>query len=251
MLRLSKKMAKGTFRFYEELNDFLPRHLKKVDIETETIGKRSVKETIKGFGVPPSTVDLVLVNGQPVDFDYIFKHGDRVSVYPVFEKLNIRNVSLLRKFPLRRVRFIADVDLHDMVQLMRMLGFDTTFNVNYSVPDIVETSGKENRIILTKQKDLLKSDSVTHAVQVCSGPAAKQVCHLMDDLDIEDRVNPFSRCIRCNTRLENRQTNAILDRISPETDRIFEKYLHCRSCRKDDRQNRSRQLKVDIIHLYV
>jgi uncharacterized protein with PIN domain len=244
-------MAKGTFRFYEELNDFLPQHLKKVDIEAEFIGKKSIKETIKDLDVLPSTVDLVLVNGQPVDFEYILKHGDRVSVYPVFEKLNIRNVSMLRKFPLRRVRFIADVDLQDMVQLMRILGFDTTFNVNCSIPDIIEISGRENRIILTKQKELLKSESVTHAVRVCSGPATKQVCQLIDDLDIKDRVKPFSRCIRCNTRLTNLQTKAILDQISPETDRIFEKYLHCIPCRKDDRQNRTRQLKVDIIRLYV
>jgi len=244
-------MAKGTFRFYEELNDFLPQHLKKVDIETEFIGKRSIKETIENLGVPPSTVDLVLVNGQPVDFDYILKHGDRVSVYPVFEKLNIQNVSMLRKFPLRRVRFIAEVDLRDMVQWMRMLGFDTTFNANCSIPDIIEISGRENRIILTKQKELLKSESVTHAFQVCSGTATTQVNHVMDDLDIKDRIKPFSRCIRCNTRLENRQINEILDQISLETNRIFEKCLYCRSCRKDDRQNNTRQLKVDIIRLYI
>jgi uncharacterized protein len=244
-------MAKGTIRFYEELNDFLPQHLKKVDIEFEFIEKRSIKETIKDLGVPPSTVDLVLVNGQPVEFEHILQHGDRVSVYPVFEKLNIRTVSLLRKFPLRRIRFIADFDLQDMVQLLRILGFDTTFNGNGSIPDIIEISRRENRIILTKQKELLKSESATHAVQVCSGPVAKQVCQLMDDLDIKDRVKPFSRCIRCNTWLENRQTIEILDLISPETDRILEKYLICIPCRKDDRQNRPRQLKVDIIHLYV
>ncbi len=244
-------MAKGTFRFYEELNDFLPQHLKKVDIEIEFMEKRSIKETIKNFDVPPSTVDLVLVNGQPVDFEHIVKHGDRVSVYPVFEKLNIRNVSLLRQSPLRRVRFIADVDLQDLVQLMRMLGFNTTFNINCSITDIIEISGRENRIILTKQKELLKSESVTHGIKVCSGPAANQVCQLIDDLDIKDRVKPFSRCLRCNTRLKNRDTDAILDQISPGTDRIFEKDLHCISCRKYDHQNRTRQLKVDIVRLYV
>lgn len=168
-------MAKGTFRFYEELNDYLPDWQKKVDIGTEFTGKRCIKETIEDFGVPPSTVDLVLVNGKPVDFQYTLNHGDRVSVCPVFEKLNIQNVSMLRKSPLRRVRFIADVDLQNMVQ--------------------------------------------------------------------------FSRCLRCNTRLEDRQIKAILHRISPETKRIFEKYLLCRSCRKDDRQKNTWQLKVDIIRL--
>ena len=242
-------MAKGTFRFYEELNDLLPQHLKKVDIETEFVGKTSIKETIEDFGLSPSRVDLVLVNGSPVDFGYILKDGDRVSIYPVFEKLNIQNVSMLRNSPLRRVRFIAGVDLQDMVQLMRMLGFDMTFNATYSIPDIIEISRLENRIILTKQKELLKSDAVTHAVRVCPGAAVAQVKQVMDDLDIKDRIKPFSRCLRCNAPLKNRQTKEILDRISPKTKRIFEEYLLCRSCRKDDRQNKTWRLKVDIIRL--
>jgi uncharacterized protein len=242
-------MAKGTFRFYEELNDYLPPHQKKVDVKAEFIGKRSIKEAIEDFGVPPSAVDLVLINGNPVDFRYILKDGDRVSVYPVFEKLNIQNVSMLRKSPLRKIQFIADVDLKDMVQLMRMLGFDTMFNSTHSVADIIEASKQENRVILTKRKELLKSRSVTHAVRVCPGTSIEQVRGVMDDLTINDRIKPFSRCLRCNTRLENRQTKEILHRISPETKRIFEKYLLCRLCRKDVRQKNAWQLKVDIIRL--
>ena len=242
-------MAKGTFRFYEELNDFLPQHLKKVDIETEFVGEKSIKKTIENFGVLPSRVDLVLVNGSPVDFWYILKDGDRVSVYPVFEKLNIQNVSMLRKTPLRRVRFIADVDLQDMVQLMRMLGFDMTFNATYSISDVIKISRLENRVILTKRKKLLKSKSVTHAVRVYPGAVVAQVKYVMDDLDIKDLIKPFSRCLRCNASLKNRQTKEMLDRISPKTKSIFEKYLVCRSCRKDDCQNNTWQLKVDIIRL--
>jgi uncharacterized protein with PIN domain len=242
-------MAKGTFRFYEELNDYLPDWQKKVDIETEFIGKRCIKETIEDFGVPPSTVDLVLVNGKPVDFQYALKHGDRMSVYPVFEKLNIQNVSMLRKSPLRRVRFIVDVDLQDTARLTRMLGFDTVFNPTYRISDIIEVSRQEKRIVLTMRKELLKSKSATRVVQVSSGTTIDQVKGVMDDLDIKDRVKPFSRCLRCNTRLEDRQIKESLHRILPETKRIFEQYLLCRSCRKDDRQKNTWQLKVGIIRL--
>jgi hypothetical protein len=69
-------MAKGTFRFYEELNDHLPQHQKKVDVETEFFGKRCIKETIEDFGVPPSSVDMVLVNGMPAGFQYILKEAE-------------------------------------------------------------------------------------------------------------------------------------------------------------------------------
>jgi uncharacterized protein with PIN domain len=242
-------MGKGTFRFYEELNDFLPQHQQKVDFEAEYIEKKFIKETIEDFGVPPDIVDLILVNGNPVDFRYILKHGDRVSVYPVFERLNIQNVSMLRKYALRRIRFAAEIDLKDMVQLMRMLGFDTVYNPTYRMADIIKISRQENRIILTKRKELLGSESVTHAVRVCPGTPLEQVKNVMDDLDIKDRIHAFSRCLRCNTMLENRQTKEILDRISPETKHIFEKCILCRSCRKKDRQKNTWQRKIDVIRL--
>ena len=242
-------MAKGTFRFYEELSDFLPQHQKKVDIETEFIGKRYIKKTIEDFGVPSSAVDMVLVNGTPVDFQYILKDGDRVSVYPVFERLNIQNVSLLKRSPLRQIQFIADVDLKNMVLSMRMLGFDVAFNPSCDLVYIIEISKQENRIILTKRQSLFKSESVTHAVLVHPGTDLEQVKNVVNDLDIKDRIKPFSRCLRCNQRHENRQTTEILDRISPGTTHISEKYLLCASCCKKNRQKNARFLTVDIIRL--
>jgi len=227
-------MAKGTFRFYEELNDHLPQHQKKVDVETEFFGKRCIKEAIEDFGVPPSSVDMVLVNGMPADFQYILKDGDRVSVYPVFERLNIQSVSLIRRFPLRRIQFIADVELNEMVVPMRMLGFDIISSPSNNLFDIIEISRKEKRIILTKRKELLKTESVTHAVRVHSGTAMEKVKSVLNDLDIKDRIKPFSRCLCCNHPLEIQQTKEILDRISFETKHIFKKYLNCGSCRKND-----------------
>ncbi|MEJ2658004.1 MAG: Mut7-C RNAse domain-containing protein [Desulfobacterales bacterium] len=242
-------MAKVTYRFYEELNDYLPQHIKKVDVEAKFIGKRAIKETIEDFGVPPAQVDLVLVNGEPVDFGYILKDGDRVSVYPVFERLNIRHVSLLRRFPLRQIRFIADVDKKDIVQPMRVLGFDMIFSSSYDTLHLIDISKKQKRIILTTRKELLKSKFVTHAVKIGSGTIMEQIKKVIDDLDIKDRIKPFSRCVRCNNPLENRQTIKILDNISPETKHILEKYLLCKSCRKKDRQKSTCQREVDIIRL--
>ncbi len=104
-------MPIATFRFYEELNDFLPNNRKKVDFEAKLNGKKSIKKIIEELGVPPEAVDLILVNGKSVDFNYIIKDRDRVSVYPVFERLNIQNVTQLRRVPLRRIQFIVDSHL--------------------------------------------------------------------------------------------------------------------------------------------
>ena len=40
-------MPTGTFRFYEELNEFLPKHRNKVDFEAEFNGRKSIKDIIK------------------------------------------------------------------------------------------------------------------------------------------------------------------------------------------------------------
>lgn len=242
-------MAKGTFRFYEELNDFLPKHRKKVDFEAEINGRTSIKEIIEEFGVPPTKVDLVLINGESVDFNCVIKDGDRVSVYPVFESLNIQNVTLLRRFPLRRIRFIADIRLKDIIKPMRMLGFDIEFNDSFTTQDIIEKSIQEKRIILTERKELLKSKSITHGMLIPSGSTVEQVTNIIDDLDIKNRTKPFSRCLGCNETLEIRQTKQIMNMISVETNSIFEKYLLCKSCAKQDRHKHTCQLKVDIICL--
>jgi hypothetical protein len=99
-------MPTATFRFYEELNDFLPNNKKKVDFEVTFNGGKSIKKIIEEFGIPQAKVDLVLINGKSVDFYYMIKDGDHVSVYPVFERLNIQNVTQLRRVPLRRIQFI-------------------------------------------------------------------------------------------------------------------------------------------------
>lgn len=186
-------MPKGKFRFYEELNDFLPEHRKKKDFEAEFSEKSSIKNIIENFGVPPSKVDLVLINGKPVDFNYILQDGDRVSVYPVFELLNIQNVTLLRKVPLRRIQFIADLCLDNMVKPMRMLGFDVDFNSYYTTKDIIRISEKENRIILTTRKELLRSKSVTHGILMRPGTTIEQIKYVIEYLDVKDRIKPFSK----------------------------------------------------------
>ena len=66
---------------------------------------------IESLGVPHTEIDLILVNGKSVDFTYILQDGDRISVYPVFESLNVENVTRLRRIPLRETKFIADINL--------------------------------------------------------------------------------------------------------------------------------------------
>ena len=181
-------MAKATFHFYEELNDFLPRHRRKTDFEAAFKGKRSIKDMIEDLGVPHTEIDLILVNGNSVDFNYILQDEDRVSVYPVFESFDIANVTRLRKIPLRRPRFIGDINLGDVVKYMRGLGLDVYFDPLLSSQEIIEISKKENRIILTKSRKFLKFKDVSHGIFIRPGTTAEQVRRIIDRLDIKNNT---------------------------------------------------------------
>ena len=182
-------MAKATFRFYEELNDFLPKQRRKVDFTAAFEGKRSLKDMVEALGVPPPEIDLILANGKSVAFDYIIRDGDRFSVYPVFEALNIEHVTLLREVPLRRTRFIADKHLGDVVKSLRQLGFDVYCDPARSDGEIIEISIRDKRIILTKNRKLLKSGEITRGICILPGTTTRQVRKIIDDLDLKEHGN--------------------------------------------------------------
>lgn len=79
-----------TLRFYEELNDHLTSERRKVPFAYRFCDGRTVAELLRELGVPCDAVELVLANGESVDFTYSVRDGDRISVYPVFESLTCR-----------------------------------------------------------------------------------------------------------------------------------------------------------------
>ena len=84
------------FRFYEELNEFLPEERYKKCFLFEFIGNPSIKDTVEAIGVPPTEIDLILVDGESVGFNYKMCGGEHVSVYPVFESFDITSLVRLR-----------------------------------------------------------------------------------------------------------------------------------------------------------
>ena len=125
-------------RFYAELNDFLPPHRHQRTFTYEFHGTPSVKDTIEAIGVPHTEIDVILVDGRSVDFDHLLQGGERVAVYPVFERYDVSPLTRLRPAPLRVTRFVADVHLGTLARHLRLLGFDTTWERDFDDEEIVD-----------------------------------------------------------------------------------------------------------------
>ena len=226
---MSKKKTAG-FRFYEELNDFLPADKKKKDIDYEFEGNPGIKDAIEAQGVLHPEVEIILVNGKSVDFHYKLRDQDRVSVYPVFESLDVRPLVRLRPEPLREPRFVVDVHLGKLAANLRLLGFDTLYRNDYSDPEIVECSVREHRIILTRDRGILKTGAVTHGYCVRSDSPLEQTREVLRRFDLYSRVKLYNRCIKCNGIIEPVDKNRIRDQLPELAAKNYNRFHKCTKC---------------------
>ena len=193
----SPPLRRVTLRFYEELNDLLRQDLRKKDVVCEFRGKRSVKDAIESFGVPHTEVDLILVNSVSESFAYLLEDGDRVSVYPAFERFNLEGISKVRAKPLRTPRFVADVHLGKLARNLRLLGFDTDYRNSRGDAELAAMASAERRILLTRDRRLLMRKTVDRGILLHQEDPFKQTLEVLTRLDLWDALAPFSLCLSC------------------------------------------------------
>lgn len=220
------------FRFYEELNDFLPQKNRKKEFAYTFFDKPSVKEAVESLGVPHTEIDLILINGESVDFSHNIKEGDRISVYPRFESIDISSITRLRPKPLRKVKFVCDVHLGKLSRYLRLLGFDTLYEKKFLDADIIRLSLVEKRIILTRDLGILKHKEVQHGYFLREIDPKKQVEEVLRRFDLKKKIKPFIRCLECNDLLLPVEKAEILDKLLPETKRSFHVFLQCPGCKR-------------------
>ena len=218
------------FRFYEELNDFLAPARRRHDFAYRFHGTPAVKDAIEAIGVPHTEVDLILVDGQSVRFSHRLHGGERVAVYPVFERLDITPVTRLRPVPLRTPRFVADVHLGTLARYLRLLGFDTHYDNHSGDAELVRFSVTERRILLSRDVGLLKHKVLTRAHYVRATDPARQLDEIVRALDLGRRIRPFTRCMRCNGRLRHVAVASVAGQVPVRVLAKQSHFAHCASC---------------------
>jgi uncharacterized protein len=219
-------------RFYQELNDFLPLSKRKKSFQHTFNGSMTIKDIVESLGVPHTEIDLILANGESVAFTYKPCVGDHISVYPVFESLDISAVTRLRPQPLRSSVFILDVHLGKLAKYLRMLGFDTLYRNDYEDQEIIDISVSEKRIILTRDIGILKNSKITHGYWIRSQQPGEQVKEVIQRFDLSKSIKPLSRCIECNGRIAEVEKEEIMDQLKPKTILFFHEFYQCTSCGK-------------------
>lgn len=223
-------MSRATFRFYAELNDLLPAERRGVAFEHAFTGRPAVKDAIEALGVPHGEVDLLLADGEPVDLAWRLRDGARVSVYPVFEALDLGPIARLRPAPLREVRFVLDGHLGRLARHLRMLGFDARWRADAPDDELAAVSVAERRVLLTRDRGLLMRRAVTHGVLIRATDPLRQLAEVVERLDLRRALAPFTRCLRCNAPLEEVAKDEVAPSLPPRVRERHDAFRRCPGC---------------------
>ncbi|RJF96621.1 twitching motility protein PilT [Noviherbaspirillum cavernae] len=223
-------MVTATFRFYEELNDFLAPERRKHEFDCRCARAATTKHMIEALGVPHTEVEFILVNGESAGFDRLLQQGDRVAVYPMCETLDITPLLRVREYPLRVTRFIADVHLGGLARLLRMAGFDTLYETYFRDEEISAISARDNRIVLTRDRELLMRREITHGCYVRELKSSRQLREIFERLDLVGSMRPFTLCLHCNTPLQSIGKERAKHVVPSGVLSRYEKFSTCEVC---------------------
>ncbi|MBN1332267.1 MAG: hypothetical protein JW971_00760 [Synergistales bacterium] len=191
-----------------------------------------VKDVIESMGVPHTEIGAIMAEGEERDFGFLPREGMCIQVFPVTPPLDITRPTCLRPEPFGKVLFVADVNVGKLARLLRIAGFDTAYKNTWSDSTIASVASREERVVLTKDRNLLKRKVITYGRLIRSIRPWDQLEEVIDFFGLREQVFPFRRCPSCNVPLQRIPKTQILDRIEPLTRLFFDEFHLCPECER-------------------
>lgn len=216
-------MATAVFRFHGELAEFLPYGKRGGAFSHACARAATLKNAIESLGVPHTEAGRLTVNGEPATLSRIVREADAIEVFPH----HAADVTM-DETP----SFIADAHLGGLARLLRMLGFDTLFENAYTDRRMLELLAHERRILLTRDRELLKCRDVSRGCFVRALKAEAQLAEVVARYALARHARPFTLCLHCNVRLEAAEPDAVAARVPQSIAARYTRFARCPGCER-------------------
>lgn len=223
-------MAQIRIRFCQALNDFIAPALRNIEIIHGLDRKASVKDMIESFNVPHTEIELILVNGVAVDFNYIVQDDDTIQVYPALENPGVTPILQLRPESVQPPVFVVDVNLGRLARYLRLLGFDCLYRNDCDDDAVAKIASEQQRTVLTRDRTLLQRRIITHGYFVRADMPKIQTKEVLKRFDLYRLIKPLTRCAHCNGKLVETDKQKIEHRLEPLTKKHYDRFLICSEC---------------------
>lgn len=98
-------------------------------------------------------------------------------------------------------RFLADAMLGRLARWLRAVGYDTRYDATLADPVLVRLAAAEDRILLTRDRHLLRELRPVRALELRSDVPLEQLRDVVHTLALPAPAELFVRCLVCNAEL--------------------------------------------------
>jgi len=198
---------------------------------TYPISRRSsIKNIIESMGIPHTEIGKICIEREKVDFGFIPETAMTINIFEILPPFDVTCPTFLRPVPLKKIHFIADLNVSKLATLLRMSGIDAEISQDLSDNEIASLAYEKQRIVLSKDLGLLKHRKITFGRYVRSVYPEDQLKEIINFFNLKPHLQPFSRCLRCNTSLTPVGKKDILSRLQPKTRLFFHSFKICTQC---------------------
>jgi len=178
-----------------------------------------VGHRVQSLGVPPTEIGGLLLDGREVPAEQRVVAGGT---------LEVSGPTAPQPTPTDPPRFLLDVHLGSLARRLRLLGLDTAYDNHADDPELVLWSLRERRVLLTRDRGLLRRSALRWGAYVYSDRADQQAGEVL--ARFSPTVRPWTRCTACNGDLEPVEKASVLDRLEPGTARSYQHFVRCTGC---------------------
>jgi uncharacterized protein with PIN domain len=128
------------------------------------------------------------------------------------------------------LRFVADAHLGGLARFLRMLGFDTLHRNAFSDEEIRRLAERDRRIVLTRDRELLKCREIVRGAYVRALKPEAQLREVTERYSLAASARPSTLCLGCNLPLQAVERDAIARRLPPAVYELYERFVRCPGC---------------------
>jgi uncharacterized protein len=214
-------VAPGTvrLRIHPALRFLLPRRCRDIgELDLAHDPTATAGHLVQSAGVPLTEVGDLLLAGVPVPLRSRLQAQDRLDVLVRARPQPLQGPAL----------FLLDVHLGALARRLRLLGVDTAYEKDVDDDQLVERAGREDRVLLSRDRGLLMRRSLRRAAFVRGQHPDAQLADVIERF--RPPLQPWSLCLACGGTLSSVPKAQVADQLQPGTLRTQQQFSRCRSC---------------------
>jgi uncharacterized protein len=214
-------VAPGTvrLRIHPALRFLLPRRCRDIgELDVPHDPTATAGHLVQSAGVPLTEVGDLFVAGVSVSFRSRLQAQDRLDVIVRARPQPMQGPAL----------FLLDVHLGALARRLRLLGVDTAYDTDADDEQLLERAGREDRVLLSRDRGLLMRRSLRRAAFVRGQRPDTQLADVIERF--RPPLQPWSRCLACSGTLSPVPKAQVADQLEPGTLRTQQQFSRCRSC---------------------